>query len=133
MGKPTIEGLRAQVRGAVITSEDARYDDARKVHNGMFDKKPLVVVRAEQTADVAAAVNFARDSDLVLSIRGGGHSAPGFGTNDGGVVIDLGAMKNVFVDPKAKIARAGGGTTWGDFNHATHAVGLATTAAASDI
>ena len=72
-------------------------------------------------------VNFARDADLELSVRGGGHSAPGFGTNDGGVVIDLGQMRDVHVDPASKTARAGGGATWGDFNYATHAYGLATT------
>jgi FAD/FMN-containing dehydrogenase len=93
----------------------------------MFDKRPLAVVQAEQVADVMAAVNFARDRDLGLSVRGGGHSAPGFGTNDGGVVIDLSLMRNVHVDPQARTARAGGGATWGDFNYATHAFGLATT------
>ncbi|HKE16195.1 MAG TPA: FAD-binding oxidoreductase [Kofleriaceae bacterium] len=124
--KPTIESLRAQVRGAVITSDDPRYDEARAVHNGMFDRRPMVVLRAEQTADVVAAVNFARESQLDLSIRGGGHSAPGFGTNDGGVVIDLSPMKSVWVDPAGRTARAGGGATWGDYNHATHAFGLAT-------
>ncbi|HTE54450.1 MAG TPA: FAD-binding oxidoreductase [Kofleriaceae bacterium] len=126
MGKPTIENLRAQVRGAVITADDSRYDEARAVHNGMFDRRPEVVLRAEQTADVMAGVVFARDAGLDLSIRGGGHSAPGFGTNDGGVVIDMSAMKTVWVDPATKTARAGGGATWGDFNHAAHAFGLAT-------
>ncbi len=124
--KPTIETLRAQVRGAAITGEDPRYDEARKVHNGFFDRRPKVVLRAEQTADVIAGVNFAREAGLALSIRGGGHSAPGFGTNDGGVVIDLSPMRTVWVDPAARTARAGGGATWGDFNHATHAFGLAT-------
>jgi FAD/FMN-containing dehydrogenase len=124
--KPTIDSLRAQVRGAVITDDDPRYDEARAVHNGMFDRRPKVVLRAEQTADVLAGVNFARESELDLSIRGGGHSAPGFGTNDGGVVIDLSPMRSVWVDPAAKTARAGGGATWGDFNQATHAYGLAT-------
>jgi FAD/FMN-containing dehydrogenase len=84
-------------------------------------------VRAEQVADVIATVNFARDSGLELAVRGGGHSAPGFGCNDGGVVLDLGPMRHVHVDPGARTARAGGGTTWGDFNYATHAYGLATT------
>src|SRR5690348_8232409 len=81
MTKPTIEQLRAEVRAPVLTSSDAGYDEARTVHNGMFDKRPAVIIRAEQAADVVAAVNFARDSDLDLSIKGGGHSAPGFGTN----------------------------------------------------
>ena len=93
----------------------------------MFDKRPMAIVQAEQVADVIAAVNFARDGDLELSVRGGGHSAPGFGTNDGGMVIDLSLLRHVDVDPQARTARAGGGATWGDFNYATHAFGLATT------
>src|SRR6476661_9820133 len=117
------EPLREQVRGEVITAGDAGYDEARAVHNGMFNKLPLAVLRAQQVADVIAGVNFARDNDLDLSIRDGGHSAPGFGTNDGGLVIDMSPMRTVHVDPRNKTARA----TWGDFNHATHAFGLATT------
>jgi len=127
MSKPTIDGLREQVRARIITADDAGYDEARAVHNGMFDRHPKVVVRAEQVADVIAAVNFARDAGLDLAVRGGGHSAPGFGTNDAGVVIDLSLMRHVHVDPQARTARAGGGATWGDFNYATYAYGLATT------
>ena len=126
MDSPTVEQLREQVRAPVVTPGDAGYDEARAVHNGMFDRRPAVIVRAEQVADVIAAVNFAREAGLDLSVRGGGHSAPGFGTNDNGVVIDLSLMRHVHVDPKARTARAGGGTTWGDFNYATHAYGLAT-------
>ena len=88
---------------------------------------PLAVLRAQQVADVIAGVNFARDNGLDLSIRDGGHSAPGFGTNDGGLVIDMSPMRTVRVDPRNKTARADAGATWGDFNHATHAFGLATT------
>jgi FAD/FMN-containing dehydrogenase len=127
MSTPTIAELREQVRASVITAEDPGYDEARAVHNGMFDRHPRVIVEAEQVADVIATVNFARDADLDLSIRGGGHSAPGFGTNDDGVVLDLSPMRYVQVDPGARRARAGGGATWGDFNYATHAYGLATT------
>ncbi|HEX9711990.1 MAG TPA: FAD-binding oxidoreductase [Actinomycetota bacterium] len=127
MATPTIDQLREQVRAPIITADDAGYDEARAVHNGMFDRRPKVIVRAEQVADVIAAVNFARDTSIDLSVRGGGHSAPGFGTNDDGVVIDLSLMRHVHVDPKARTARAGGGATWGDFNYATHAYGLATT------
>jgi FAD/FMN-containing dehydrogenase len=93
----------------------------------MFDRRPLAVLRAEQVGDVIAGVNFARENKLDLSIRDGGHSAPGFGTNDGGLVIDMSLMRTVRVDPKNKTARAGAGATWGDFNYATHAFGLATT------
>jgi FAD/FMN-containing dehydrogenase len=127
MSAPTIEQLREQVRAAVIAAGDPGYDDARAVHNGMFDRRPRVIVQAEQVADVIATVNFARDAGLDLSVRGGGHSAPGFGTCDDGVVLDLGPMRHVHVDPRARTARAGGGATWGDFNYATHAYGLATT------
>jgi FAD/FMN-containing dehydrogenase len=127
MTRPTIDQLRAEVRGPVLTASDPGYDDARAVHNGMFDKRPQVIVRAEQAADVIGAVNFAREAGLDLSIKGGGHSAPGFGTNDGGMVIDLSLMRYVHVDPAARTASTGGGATWGDFNYATHAYGLATT------
>jgi FAD/FMN-containing dehydrogenase len=127
MAKPTIDDLRDQVRGGVVTSDDPTYEEARRVYNWMIDKRPLCVVRPSGVTDVIAAVNFAREADLDLSVRGGGHSVPGFGTNDGGVVIDLSLMKGVRVDPKSKTARAEGGATWGDFNHATSAFGLATT------
>ena len=127
MSAPTIDQLRQQVRAPVLVPGDPGYDDARSVHNGMFDRHPAVIVRAEQVADVVGAVNFARDSGLDLSIKGGGHSAPGFGANDGGVVIDLSLLRHVHVDPQAQRAWAGGGATWGDFNYATHAYGLATT------
>ena len=123
----SVEPLRERARGHVVTAGDEGYDEARAVHNGMFDKHPLAVLRAEQVADVIAGVNFARDNGLDLSIRAGGHSAPGFGTNDGGLVIDLSPMRTVRVDPGNKTARADAGATWGDFNHATHAFGLATT------
>jgi FAD/FMN-containing dehydrogenase len=124
---PPIDQLRQQVRAPVLTPGAPGYDDARAVHNGMFDRHPAVIVRAEQVADVVSAVNFARESGLDLSIKGGGHSAPGFGTVDDGVVIDLSLMRHVHVDARNQTARAGGGTTWGDFNYATHAYGLATT------
>jgi len=127
MSTPTIDQLREQVRAPVIESDDPGYDEARAVHNGMFDRRPRVVIQAEQVADVVAAVSFARDAGLDLSVRGGGHSAPGFGTNDDGLVLDLSMMRHVHVDPRSRTARAGGGATWGDFNYATHAYGLATT------
>ena len=97
----------------MLTAGDEGYDQARAVHNGMFDKRPLAVLRAEQVADVIAGVNFARDSGLGLSIRDGGHSAPGFGTNDGGLVIDMSPMHTVHVDPGSKTARADAGATRG--------------------
>lgn len=119
--------LRTQVRGDVITPDNAEFDEARKVHNGMIDKRPAIIVRVANAGDTMTTVNFAREYGLKLSVRGGGHSGPGFGTNDGGVVLDFSRMRGVRVDPGAKTARAEGGTTWGDFNAATHAYGLATT------
>ena len=119
--------LRAQVRGQVVAEGDADYDDARAVHNGMFDKHPLVVIRAETPADVIAGVNFARENGLDLSIRGGGHSAPGFGTNDGGVVIDMQPMHAVNVDTATQTADVGSGATLGQMNDGAHEYGLATT------
>jgi FAD/FMN-containing dehydrogenase len=111
----------------VITSEDPGYDEHRQVHNGMHDRRPAVIVRCTDTTDVMAAIRHARDNDLDLAVRGGGHSVPGFGTTDGGVVADLGPLSNVRVDPERRTARAGGGATWGDLDHATYAFGLGTT------
>ena len=127
MSAPTIEQLREQVRGPVYAPGDDAYDEARAVYNAMIDRRPAVVVRAANAGDVIAAVNHAREAGVDLAVRGGGHSVPGFGTCDGGVVIDLSGMRAVRVDPEARTARAEGGATWGDFNAATHAFGLATT------
>ena len=127
MGTPDIDGLRERVRGEVITAADEGYDDARAVYNAMIERRPLLVARCSGTADVMACVRFAAEHGLDVAIRGGGHSVPGFGTCDDGVVIDLSGMRGVRVDPGAMTARAEGGATWGDFNHATHAFGLATT------
>ncbi|MFD3679891.1 FAD-binding oxidoreductase [Streptomyces sp. NPDC058613] len=127
MGKLSIEQLRERVRGAVATPDDDAYDEARKVYNAMIDRRPNVVVRCVNAGDVMAAVDFARENELDLAVRGGGHSVPGFGTCDGGVVADLSGMRGVRVDPLRQTARAEGGATWGDFDAATHAFGLATT------
>ncbi|MEX1255845.1 MAG: FAD-binding oxidoreductase [Dehalococcoidia bacterium] len=122
-----VEGLRAQLRGQLVQPGDPDYDEARKVYNGMHDRRPAVIVRCVDAGDVIATVNFAREQGGDLSVRGGSHSAPGFGTNDDGVVIDMSPMKGSRVDPRAKTIRAQGGCTWGDLNHAAHAFGLATT------
>ena len=127
MAKPTIDDLRGRVRGQVVSRDDDGYEDARKVYNAMIDRHPLAVIRCAGAADVAAVVDFARENGVDLAIRGGGHSVPGFGTCDDGVVADLSGMQQVDVDPKAMTARAQGGATWGIFNDATHAHGLATT------
>ncbi|CAH0205361.1 Mitomycin radical oxidase [Arthrobacter sp. Bi26] len=127
MNGTALDSLREQVRGQIITPGDADYDAARAVYNGMIDKRPAAVVRVSQVADVIACVNFARDNSLDLAIRGGGHSAPGFGTWDDALVIDFSNTSGVRVDPANKTARSEAGATWADFNHATHAFGLATT------
>jgi FAD/FMN-containing dehydrogenase len=127
MGTQTIDQLRERVRGEVITPSDEGYEDARKVFNAMIDRRPAVVVRCTRTGDVMAAVDFARENQLDVAVRGGGHSVPGFGTVDAGVVIDLSGMRDVLVEPEPQTARAQGGATWGNFNDATHAHGLATT------
>ena len=127
MADLSIPTLREQIRGEVVAEGDDGYEEARRVYNAMIDKRPAVVVRAANADDVVAAVNFAREGSLDLAVRGGGHSVPGFGTCDGGVVIDLSGMRGVTVDPANNTARAEGGATWGDFNDATHVHGLATT------
>ena len=122
-----LDDLRALVRGSVIGPDDDGYEEARVVYNAMIDRRPAAVVRVANAGDVMAAVDFARENGLDLSVRGGGHSVPGFGTCDGGVVIDLSGMRGVRVDPATSTARAEGGATWGDFNAATYPFGLATT------
>ena len=110
----------------MITPDDSDYETARAVWNGMIDRRPVAVVQAEDADDVIAAVNFARDTGLPLAVRGGGHSSPGYGTIDDGLVIDLSPMRSVEVDADARTARVGGGATLADLNEATHAHGLAT-------
>jgi FAD/FMN-containing dehydrogenase len=127
MATTAVGQLRDKVRGEVITAEDSGYEEARKVHNAMIDRRPQVIVRCAGAEDVVAAVNLARESELDLAVRGGSHSVPGFGTADDAVVVDLSPMRAVEVDPEARTARAQGGATWGVFNDATHAHGLATT------
>jgi FAD/FMN-containing dehydrogenase len=127
MSVQAIDKLSEQVRGEVITPADEGYEEARKVYNAMIDRRPAVVVRCTETADVAAAVDYARENELAVAVRGGGHSVPGFGTGDDAVVVDLNGMRGVTVDPEGRTARAEGGATWGDFNDATHVHGLATT------
>jgi len=127
MDEKAIADLKSQVRGDVIPPGDERYEGARKVYNAMIDKRPAVVIRCTDVADVMAAVRTSRTRGLPVAIRGGGHSVPGFGTADGAVVVDLGRMKGTRVDPLSKTVWAEGGCTWGDFNHATYAFGLATT------
>lgn len=120
----TIKALTETVRGRVITDKDADFDDARSVYNGMHDRRPGAVVRCKDSADVMAVIAAGRDGGLDLAIRGGGHSVPGFGTVDDGLVIDLSSMNHVLVDPAKRVARVGGGATLGDVDHATYPFGL---------
>jgi FAD/FMN-containing dehydrogenase len=123
----TIEGLRSAVGGQVVTPEDTGYDELRKVWNGMIDAHPALIVRCQSTNDVVAAVNFGREHDLIVSVRGGAHSTPGYSTCDGGIVIDLQPMNGVQIDPAAATARVQGGAKWADLDGATQEHGLAVT------
>jgi FAD/FMN-containing dehydrogenase len=111
----------------VISPDDQEYDTARRVYNAMIDRRPAVIVRPANTGDVMSAVRYAQENGLPVATRGGSHSVPGFGTADDAVVVDLSSRRGVRVDPLTSTARAEGGATWGDFNAATHAFGLATT------
>ncbi len=124
--RASVQAFVATLRGKAIRKGEDGYETARKVYNGMIDRKPWMIVRCAGVADVMHSVNFAREQGLTLAIRGGGHSVPGFGTCDDGLVLDLGAMKGVRVDPKQRTARFQTGCTWGDADHAAHAFGLAT-------
>src|SRR6516164_7840525 len=121
----TTASLRSNMRGELIEPSDARYNEARKVYNGMIDRRPRIIARCMDVADVIAAVNFGRDNQLRIAIRGGGHSGPGLSTVDDGLVIDLSTMKGVRVDPAKRTVRVGAGCTIGDVDHATHAFGQA--------
>ncbi len=121
----TITEFRSQFRGNVLAPEDTGYDEARKVYNGMIDRKPALVAQCTDVADVIAAVKMARASGLRVSIRGGGHNAAGLGVCDDGLVIDLAPIRYVRVDPASRTVRVGGGCKWSDVDHATHAFGLA--------
>ena len=120
-----IQSFKSALRGALIGRDDAEYDNARKVYNGMIDRKPLLIAKCTDAADVIASVNFGRENNLLVSIRGGGHNAGGLGICDDGLVIDLSGIRYTHVDPKNNTVRVGGGCTWADVDHATHAFGLA--------
>src|SRR5919201_945517 len=119
-----LDELRRSFTGEVITPEAAGYDDARRVWNAMFDRRPALVVRPTSVADVQTAVRFGRERDLEIAIRGGGHSAVGHSTTEGGLVIDLGRMNEVTVDPARRLARTGGGALLGTLDIAAQEHGL---------
>jgi hypothetical protein len=120
-----ISSFRASLRGELIERSDERYDDIRKLYNGMVDKRPLYIARCVDAADVIRAVSFGRSRDLLIAVRGGGHNGPGLGSCDDGLLIDLSLMRGVRVDPTNRTVRAEPGCTQGDADHATHAFGLA--------
>jgi FAD/FMN-containing dehydrogenase len=123
----TVQDFEARSRGDVIHPDDGEgYDEARSIYNAMIDRRPRVIARCADVGDVVTAVNFAREHDLEIAIRSGGHNGPGLALVDDGLVIDLSEMTGVHVDPGAKRARVDPGCTWGDVDHATHAFGLAT-------
>jgi hypothetical protein len=117
--------FKNQLRGDLIEPHDPRYDTERQVYNAMIDRKPRMIVKCTDVADVMAAIHFARKQGLQISIRGGGHNAGGLGICNDCLVIDLSPIKFVHVDPAARTVRVGGGCTWGDVDHAMHAFGLA--------
>lgn len=122
-----IDAFRSSIRGELILGGSASYETARQVWNGNIDRRPALIVRCTGAADVQRAVDFARTHELLLSLRGGGHSAPGYGTNDGGMVIDMSLMKGIRVDAGSRTVRAQGGVLCSEFDHETQAFGLATT------
>jgi FAD/FMN-containing dehydrogenase len=128
LGEATVQELRESIRGRVLRPGDDGYDAAARIWNGSFDdRRPALIVTCSGAADVIAAVGFARSNDLAIAVRGGGHSTAGFSTCDGGLVIDLSAMRSVRVDANARRAYVGPGAVWGDVDHESQAHGLATT------
>jgi FAD/FMN-containing dehydrogenase len=122
-----VEKLRAEFTGFLITADDAGYDDVRRVHNGLVDKRPALIARCSTAADVASAVRLGREAGAEISVRGGGHNVAGKAVTDGGLMIDLSLMNTTSVDPQARTITAGGGATWDGLNKAGHTHGLATT------
>ena len=120
-----IQSFQSSLRGKLVQPGDADYDAARKVYNAMIDKRPRLVAKCADVADVIAGVRFAREQGLLLAVRCGGHNGGGLGVCDDGLVLDLSGMRGVRVDPAERTVRADGGCTWGDVDHATHAFGLA--------
>jgi FAD binding domain/Berberine and berberine like len=123
--KGSTEKLRAALKGKVVTPGDPDYDTARAVYNAMIDKRPAAIVQCADAGDVPLGIAFARENGLAAAIRGGRHNGGGFGTCDGGVVIDLSGLRAIHVDPAARAVRVEGGATWSEVDKATHAHGLA--------
>src|SRR5215470_13166858 len=115
MAESAVENLRKMMRGAVLCDGQEGYDAARRIHNGMIDRRPAVIARCAGAADVVACVRFAREQDLLVSVRGGGHSIAGKAVCDGGLMIDLAGMKGIHVDQRRRTVRAEPGLTLGEF------------------
>ncbi len=127
IGEADFEKFRSSLRGELLLSSDEGYDAARKVWNGMIDKRPALIARCAGAADVIQCVRFAREHDLLVSVRGGGHNYAGKSVCDGGLMIDLSPMKGIRVDPERRVAQAQAGLRLGEFDRETQAFGLATT------
>ncbi|MBX6744749.1 MAG: FAD-dependent oxidoreductase, partial [Acetobacteraceae bacterium] len=123
----TAAELAKSFTGQLLQPGDPGYEDARRVHNGLIDRRPALIARCRGLADITDAVKLARDQKQEVAVRGGGHNVAGRATVDAGLVIDLSPMKGIHVDPNARTARAQGGLTWGEFNRETQLHGLATT------
>jgi FAD/FMN-containing dehydrogenase len=123
----SLEVLVGTFAGELVRPTDPSYEEARRVHNGLVDRRPVLIARCRGTADVADAVRFATEGGIPLSVRGGGHNIAGRSVLDDGIVIDLSPMKGILVDPEARTARAQGGVIWKEFNRETALYGLATT------
>ena len=125
LAEQAVNAFAAQLQGELVLPSDARYDEVRKVYNGMIDKRPALIARCKNVTDVVNAVSFGRTHQMTVAIRGGGHNGPGFGVCDDGLVIDLSQMRGVRVDPSNNTVRVEGGCVWGDVDKATHEFGLA--------
>jgi FAD/FMN-containing dehydrogenase len=125
-----LDALAAAFSGTILRPDDAGYDEARRVHNGLIDRRPAVIARCAGTADIQDAVRLARSSGLEISVRGGGHNVAGRAVSEGGLMIDLTSMRGIHVDPSAQTARAQGGVLWSELNREAHAHGLAVTGGA---
>jgi FAD/FMN-containing dehydrogenase len=125
MQTETLAALAQKLRGELIAPGHADYDEARRVWNGTFDRRPAAIARVQGAVDVVAVVDYARETGTELAVRGGGHSSAGYSTVEGGIVIDFSRMKGVWVDPASKVAQAQAGALWGDVDRETQAHGLA--------
>jgi FAD/FMN-containing dehydrogenase len=126
VGNGAVERFMKQHRGRVIRPEDPGYGEARTIYNAMIDRRPRLIAKCADVADVIAAVDFGREQEVEIAVRGGGHNGPGLALVDDGLVVDLSGMKGIRVDPEGRTARVEPGCVWGEVDHTTHAFGLAT-------